>query len=86
MLKEELLLRDGEQLSLDLHDKRATIPWEGRSPRGLTKAANALFLNREGQKKRERSREEPICPECGQSVKGGAPYRGAPLLIPIGEG
>ena len=33
-----------EQLSLELLDRRINVPWEGRSPRGLTRGANLVIL------------------------------------------
>ena len=37
-------MRDGEQLSLDLF---VGLPWEGKSPRALTRARSSLFLRPE---------------------------------------
>ena len=57
------------------------LPWDGRSPRSLTKAAKALFLKRERQKD-----DRFFCdPDQLELMLTGnkAPriYRGAPLLI-----
>ncbi len=42
--------RVGEQLELALLDKRLRVPWNGRSPRELTRAHNSLFLRHGPQK------------------------------------
>ena len=72
----------GDQLELALDDQRVRIPWEGRSPRGLTRGFGALFLRQAPPKKRERSRD---CPgqidlfEDRKRLPGRS--RGAPLLF-----
>jgi len=62
------------------------LPWQGQSPRGLTKAQKALFLRREPQKD-ERFFVDPDQVDMWLPAKK-APrkYRGAPLLVePIGS-
>jgi len=53
-LLEELLQRRGstshEQLQFELDDLRLSIPWEGRTPRSLTRVGMSLFSRREPQK------------------------------------
>ena len=46
----EVLTPDCRQLALALDDDRLQIPWEGRSPRELTKIRMFLFSRREPQK------------------------------------
>jgi len=83
MRRQSGLLRDGDQLRLDLY--RGT-PWDGISPRGLTRSRKVLFL-----------RQEPPChevykdilqiemwPEGVATQKQTRPrYAGAPLLLPL---
>ena len=38
------------QLELDLNDVRVNVPWNGRSPRELTKVRMSLFLRQAPQK------------------------------------
>ncbi len=80
------LLRDGDQLELLLFDVRRRIPWEGRSPRGLTRAAQVFILKAGAAKKRERSRGCRGQLELFSHQKGpGATFKsvGAPLLVPL---
>ena len=74
---------DGDQLVLALD--WGSEPWEGRSPRGLTKGFIPLFLRQAPPKKRERRRE---CPEQLALFEGGKGRRGfspaAPLLLEPG--
>ncbi len=60
-------------------------PWEGRSPRGLTRGSNILIFKTQGAKKRERSsfgEQLELWPE----LAGRGPlYEGAPLLLPLPE-
>ena len=37
-------------LQLDLFEDVESLPWNGRSPRSLTRGSSALFLRREPQK------------------------------------
>jgi len=68
------------QLEFVLDDVRLNLPWNGRSPRGLTKAAQALFLSQAAQK----SVSEFVDPEQGDLWKKAAPeYSGAATLLPL---
>jgi len=69
------------QLDLELHDVRLRIPWNGTSPRSLTRAAQALFLKRERQKD-ERFFVDPEQVDLFRAAIKKAPwvYQGAPLL------
>jgi len=42
--------KGSQQLELALDDVRKVLPWDGRSPRALTKGVNWLFSRREPQK------------------------------------
>jgi len=77
-----LFSHDSDQLNLDLDDVRLRIPWEGRSPRGLTRVAKGLFLSQEAQK----SVSDSASPELDGLMKNGAPYLGAPTLLPFKGG
>ena len=68
---------------LYLFEGMVDLPWDGRSPRSLTRSAKALFFKRERQKN-ERffvdvnqmdlfSRRQPGLPQ----------YGGAPSLLPV---
>ncbi len=70
----------GAQLELALDDSRARVPWEGRSPRALTKGSKVVIL---------RTRAAKSCLGPGQIELFGAGlsteeapwiYQGAPLL------
>ena len=75
--------RVGEQLELSLDDVRLKLPWQGRCPRVLTRAYNALYSRREAKK----SMGDLKDPAQGELFVSGeeAPrlYRGAPLLLPL---
>ena len=83
--------RIGEQLSLWSDEEylkmHSAYPWSGRSPRGLTYGAKALFLSQGAQKS---MRESGMC-ECGRQLsladqEGPPIYRGAPSLLPLPKG
>ena len=68
------------QLELELDDVRLKIPWDGRSPRGLTRGAMALFLSSAAEK----SVSAFVDPEQGDLFKKAAPRsRGAAPLLPL---
>ena len=75
------LAPDCEQLELELDDVRLRVPWEGRSPRGLTRGAKLLFLSRAAQK----SMSAFVDPEQGDLFKLAAPkeYLGAVSLYTL---
>ena len=69
---------------LDLWEGEVSrIPWSGRSPRSLTRAAKALFL------KRERQKDDRFFVDLDQydlflaAIPGRPRYGGAPLLLPL---
>ena len=70
----------------DLFVDVATLPWYGRSPRGLTRGAIALFSRREPQKP-ERFFVDPgqydLFPAA--TIKAPWKYQGAPLLLELEE-
>jgi len=69
------------QLSLQLGLSR--LPWEGKSPRSLTRGAIALFLRREPQKD-DRFFVDPNQYDLFRAaITGRRQYGGAPLLIPF---
>jgi len=73
----------GEQLAFELEDARVSVPWSGRSPRGLTRGANLFILKAWPQK----SVSDPMQTEMfeyGLDLKVRIPYLGAPLLLPLG--
>ena len=59
-------------------------PWEGKSPRALTKVALGLIFKPGGAKKRERfafdDRQIEMFPEA---IKEPRQYGGAPSLLPL---
>jgi len=69
---------------LDLwEDEVAAMPWRGQSPRGLTRAAKALFLSHKAQKD-ERFFVDPEQMDLFRAAKKRPPqYGGAPLLVPL---
>ncbi len=69
-----------KQLELELWQGE---PWEGRSPRVLTKGFIPLFLRRKPQKD-ERFFVDPCQMDLFHAAKTGPPPSvGAPLLIPL---
>ncbi len=81
----EHLLPDGEQLELALEDRRVKVPWEGRSPRGLTRVALGFIFDPRGKKKHKRNRDPSQMEMFGGPSKGPPRYGGAPLLLPLPE-
>jgi len=69
-------------LQLDLFRDVDALPWQGRSPRVLTRASRALFLRRKPQKD-ERFFVDPAQTDMFRRRQKKAPriYRGAPLLL-----
>jgi len=69
-------------MQYDLFEDVVALPWHGRSPRSLTRAAIALFLRREPQKD-ERFFVDPDQIDMFRRRQKKAPrkYRGAPLLV-----
>ena len=59
------------------------LPWGGRSPRSLTRAAKALFFKRERQKN-DRFFVDPDQYDLFRAAIPGRPqYGGAPTLLPL---
>jgi len=73
------------QLELDLDDVRQRIPWEGRSPRGLTRVNMELFLSRGAQKAVRCDLGPGQLSLFPEAKKGSRIYSGAPLLLPLLE-
>ncbi len=75
------------QLELALDDVRKRIPWDGQSPRGLTRVSKLLFFKRERQKQ-ERFFADPNQVDLFGAGEQCRPvlYRGAPLLVEIRYG
>jgi len=74
---------NSSQLELELEDVRVRIPWEGVSPRALTKGASLLYLNREGPEDDRKRRSMGQYDFWLPNVKAPRFYRGAPLLLPL---
>ena len=73
-------------MQYDLFEDVERLPWQGRSPRFLTKAAKLLFLERE-RGEQERFFVDPNQYDCfRRRCRKKAPRvsRGAPLLVPLG--
>ena len=72
-----------KQFVLCLGDRRKAAPWDGRSPRDLTKIKKLLFLRREPQK------DDRFFVDPGQydlfraAIRGRRRYGGAPTLFPL---
>ncbi len=81
------LTRDGEQLEFRLFDSE---PWDGRSPRALTKARKALFLRQKPPSHEVFFDPEQLefWPETLATQKDAPPvrYGGAPLLVDVARG
>ncbi len=76
--------RKGDQLVLSLDDvrvRRVVIPWDGRSPRALTRAARALIFEAQAGKRHER--HEIDRQQLDLFEKRGPSYAGAPSLLPL---
>jgi len=73
-------------VQLDLFEDVVTLPWYGKSPRSLTRVAEALFLRREPQKD-DRFVVDPNQYDLWLPAKK-APrkYRGAPSLKEVKDG
>ena len=76
------------QLELALGDVRVRIPWQGTSPRALTRAQISLSFERE----RQGHEVDPLQYDLfGGGVRGGHlgqrgfAYGGAPSLLPLKE-
>ncbi len=79
---------DGDQLLLDLGDAALglSLPWGGRSPRGLTRVALEGIFKAQAAK----SVSEFDCVQLEMFKRLAPkttrrPYRGSPLLIPLGK-
>jgi len=76
----------GSQHELILRDVRVRVPWNGVSPRVLTKAAKALFL-RHGRQKSVSEFVDPDQLEFDLDCQEGPSvvYRGAPSLLSLAK-
>jgi len=74
------------QLEMDLVDVRLRIPWEGRSPRDLTRVRISLSLKRERQGREVDPRQFDLFDRrVGGIGRRGPLYEGAPLLVPLAD-
>jgi len=71
----------GDQLNLRLD--WSGIPWDGRSPRGLTRGSKALFLRREPQEDDCFFVDPNQCDLFLEAKTGSQDSPGAPLLLPF---
>ncbi len=73
------------QYLMALGDRRKAVPWEGRSPRDLTKGKKLLFLRQEPQKD-DRYFVDPSQYDLFRAaIKGRPRYGGAPSLLPLAK-
>jgi len=73
------------QLELALNDVRVNVPWEGRSPRVLTRAAMSPIFKAQAAKARAVFTDPAQCEMWRHDQKGPlVVYQGAPLLLPLG--
>ena len=75
---------NSESLELALGDERVRIPWDGQSPRALTRVANSIFLRRKPQK----DAWDVLCEiqyDLWPAAKTAAPpvWGGSPSLLPL---
>jgi len=70
---------------LYLFEGMVDLPWDGRSPRSLTRSAKALFLRREPQKASDVVDGDQL-PLWPADAKRALRLRGAPLLLEPFEG
>ena len=71
------------QLQLQLSDRRTVVPWDGRSPRDLTRGRMLLFSRREPQKPERFFIDGNQGDLFPAAIRGPLEYRGAPLLVPL---
>ncbi len=82
-------LRDGDQFDLDLFPG---VPWNGRSPRGLTRVGIGLFLRPEPPRHELMDERDPrqfdLWRRMGHTEKKASrgTSRGAPSLLPLKKG
>ncbi len=71
-----------KQFVLELADVRLRLPWEGRSPRELTKVQMSLFSSQEAQKSMSEFKDPAQLEFCFERQKR-APrkYGGSPSLL-----
>ncbi len=80
----KLVPRDGDQLEMFSRREMGAqlVPWEGRSPRELTRVRIVLFSSGEAQKSVS-DLVSPERPEIGRPTMGPLRYEGAPSLLPL---
>jgi len=85
-MDEQALLLNSTQLELELDDVRLNLPWGGRSPRGLTRAATSVILKARAAE----SMSEFVDPAQSEIFvarsKRRPQYEGAPLLRRLENG
>ena len=75
-----------EQLELALDDVRLSIPWDGISPRALTKGAKVLFSKRERQRTTDFVDVDQVDIWLTDTKKGPPLWGGSPSLLPLPRG
>jgi len=70
------------QLELVLGDPVKRIPWDGQSPRGLTRGAKVLYSKRE-RGEDDRFFVDPNQGDLFHAGGRGRRYSGAPSLLPL---
>ena len=76
--------RIGEQLVLSLDDVRLKISWDGRSPRGLTRACNNVIFKAQAAKSVSDFAIDPRQLDLLERQKLKRPwYEGASPLLPV---
>ena len=75
----------GEQLSLALEgEERLRIPWDGRSPRALTRVGLSLIFKAQAAKSTSDFSIDPGQYDLFRAaIKGRPQYGGAPSLLPL---
>jgi len=75
-----------DQRQLDLwQEELDALPWQGRSPRALTRGAQLLFFRREPQEDDRFFADADQVDMWPPGKKAPRFYRGAPLLLPLKE-
>ena len=75
-------LLNSTQLELELDDVRLKVPWNGRSPRGLTRGSQVVILKAQAGKGRPQTRM-PAQRDLFEDWQSGPCYTGAGTLLPL---
>jgi len=73
----------GDQLELALEDERLNLPWNGQSPRALTRAAKSAIFKAQAAKGRPQMKDPAQLELFRVGEKRLPEYRGAPSLLPL---